>query len=91
MDRRELDIVSNCNVNICSCTISGTLADESREAVGKLLRRSNKRSTVGTKKNKNNPQHWDKSSMVCAITWSFVYLCFLLMFVGLMFIHLLIG
>ncbi|XP_030482438.2 DNA repair protein RAD4 isoform X1 [Cannabis sativa] len=41
---------------------NGTLAEKSQEAVGKLLRRSNKRGSRGTKKNDNNLQQCDLSS-----------------------------
>lgn len=44
--------------------ISGTLADISREAVGRLLRRSNKRDSSGKEKHFNNPSQYDAIGMV---------------------------
>ncbi|XP_062107517.1 DNA repair protein RAD4 [Humulus lupulus] len=41
---------------------NGTLAEKSQDAVGRLLRRSNKRGSRGTKKNDNNLQQCDLSS-----------------------------
>ena len=54
--------------------ISGTLADMSQEAVGRLLRRSNEKGSWGTKKNDNNMQQCDSSSMVRPINLFFICL-----------------
>jgi hypothetical protein len=53
--------------------ISGTLADISQEAVGRLLRRANNRNSSGKKKRDNNPRQHDSIGTVGPVN----FFCFL--------------
>lgn len=53
--------------------ISGTLADISQEAVGRLLRRANNRNSYGKKKRDNNPRQHDSIGTVGPVN----FFCFL--------------
>lgn len=56
--------------------ISGSLADLSRESVGKLLRRPTKNSSVGMKKHDNSLHERGSTATVGPITLTFLFILF---------------
>lgn len=71
----------NSYVVIVCTLMSGSLADLSRESVGKLLRRPMKNSSVGIKKLDNNLHERDSTATVGPITLTFLFICFYFIFI----------